>query len=363
MKIITLIGTRPEAIKMVPIIKDINHTNIENVVVSSGQHEELLSDVFKLYDIIPKYKLNTLKNCKSLNEIISFILINFEKILDIEKPDLVLVHGDTTTAMAGALASFNKKIKIAHIEAGLRSFNLESPFPEEMNRIFIDSIAYLHFAPTVTAKNNLIKQGIKPHNIFVVGNTIIDLVKFNLKQDIKLKLPDIDEKRLILLTTHRRENLGKNMKSIFSAVNILLEKYDNICIVFPMHPNPLIKKIADETLKKNKRLIITKPFNTIEFNKLEQLADIVMTDSGGIQEECVFIGKPTIVLRTETERSDGLKSNNLFLAGVNTNDIVKTFDSIATDNFSNLKKYKSSKIYGDGRSSERIIKIIQKSLN
>lgn len=359
MKVISFFGTRPEAIKMVPLVKELEkNKNIESIVVSSGQHKELLDEVLELYSITPKYNLHVMENCKTLNQITSRILFEFEKVLDIEKPDLVLVHGDTTTAMAGALACFNKKIKIGHVEAGLRSFNLESPYPEEMNRVFIDTVADFYFAPTNLAKENLLNQKVDENKIFVVGNTIIDLVKFNLASENIINTEDIKEKHIVLLTTHRRENLGKNMENIFSAVNIILEKYKDVCVIFPMHPNPKIKEIADKFLKPNKRLKIIKPLNSIEFNQFEKQASVILTDSGGVQEECVYIGKPTLVLRTETERPEGLSSNCLFMAGVETENIVNIFNEIAKNDFEKLNTFKSSNVFGDGKTSERIVDII-----
>lgn len=221
MKIISFWGTRPEAIKMVPLVKELEkNESIESFVVSSGQHKELLDDVLELYEIKPKCNLKVMENCKTLNQISSRTLFEFEKVLDIEQPDIVLVHGDTTTVMAGALACFNKKIKIAHIEAGLRSFNLERPYPEEMNRVFIDTIADFHFAPTNLAKENLLKQNIDENKIHVVGNTIIDLVKYNLTHENKVNLEGIENKRLVLLTTHRRENLEKKYGKYFFSCQL-----------------------------------------------------------------------------------------------------------------------------------------------
>lgn len=361
MKIISLFGTRPEAIKMIPIIKKLNEDSFfKHIVVSSGQHKDLLNDVLDLYKITPDYNMEIMTANQSLNSIISKILNAFNEILDKENPDLVLIHGDTTTAMAGALACFNNHIKIGHIEAGLRSFNLQSPFPEEMNRVFIDTICDYYFAPTMVAESNLIKQGVNKKNVYVVGNTIIDLVKYNISLPSQINYREfIGDKKLILLTTHRRENLGKNMQKIFQAVNMIIDKHKDVCVIFPMHPNPKIKEIAIKLLKKDSRILITKPLNPIQFNQLESIADIVMTDSGGIQEECVYFGKPVLVLRDSTERVEKTESNNLILVGTDVNKINEIFDKLASNNFEGLKNFRSSNVYGDGNSSSRILEIIR----
>ena len=308
MKVICVFGTRPEAIKMAPIVKELKkRKNIETIVAVTGQHRQMLDQVLKVFDIEPDYDMNIFKQGQSLSDITVNSLTRLDKILEEEKPDLLLVQGDTSTVFAGALSAFYKKIKIGHIEAGLRSDNLYSPYPEEANRRLASVLTNFHFAPTKGSKENLLKEGFDEKNIYVTGNTVIDALKYAVKKEHKfdqeiLNELDYENKKIVLLTSHRRENIGQAMENIFSAVNDVVNEHDDVEVVFPVHLNPKVREIANKIFKDNEKIHMIEPLDYLPFSKLMSKVELVITDSGGIQEEAPALGKPVIVVREETER-------------------------------------------------------------
>lgn len=367
LKIMSVFGTRPEAIKLAPVIHEMEKRGISGYETClTGQHREMLDQMLKLFKIKNEYDLKIMSDVQSLEQISSRVLLGIEKIFEKSKPDLVLVQGDTTTALMGALAAFYKKIPVAHIEAGLRTSNKYDPFPEEMNRRLITQIANLHFAPTSAALNNLTADGIDRKDIYITGNTVIDALFWVLKQkntwDNRI-LEKIDfNKRVILVTTHRRENLGRGMKQIFKAINSLSKKFLDVTFLFPVHLNPKIRKQAKESLQNNQQVNLIDP---LSYSDLVQVLDkcyFVMTDSGGIQEEAPSLGKPVLVLRNTTEREEGIAAGTAKLVGTNASRI----ETEATMLLSNDSSYKTManavNPYGDGTASHKIVDILVHTL-
>lgn len=364
-KVLSVFGTRPEAIKMCPLINKLNtNENFESVVCVTGQHREMLDEVLSVFNVKPDYDLDIMKNRQSLVEISEKILKGVDKIIKDVKPDIVLVHGDTSTTLNGALASFYNKVAIGHVEAGLRSFDMYSPFPEEVNRKLTAGLATLHFAPTYKNKENLLREGVDEKDIFITGNTVIDALfdvvsdEFSFSSE-SIKEIDFNSNKVILLTTHRRENIGKNMENIFKSVLKLIDNNKNLKVIFPIHKNPQIRELANSYFKDNKDNVhIIEPLGYLEFANLMKKVDIIMTDSGGIQEEASSLGKPIIVLRKETERTEAMDSESIILAGLEIDKIYKITNELLNDE----KLYKSickpSNIYGDGNSSDLIVEHI-----
>lgn len=370
-KILFIFGTRPEAIKLAPIIKEFdkynNHFNIK--ICITAQHREMLDQVLSFFQIKPDYDLDLMKKNQSLFDVTSDILKNLEPILKKEKPDIVFVQGDTTTAFVGALASFYMKIQVAHVEAGLRSSNKYSPFPEEVNRVLVGHLADYHFAPTKKAKENLYKENIK-ENVWVVGNTVIDALLLGL--DIVRKQGEekyynyfnfIDfSKRIILVTGHRRESFGKPFENICYALKELAREYEDIEIVYPVHLNPNVREPVNRILKGEKRIHLIEP---LEYPYLIWLMDksyLTLTDSGGIQEEAPSLGKPVLVMREVTERTEGIEAGTAKLVGTNKEKIIKEVTNLLEDKEKYDKMAKSVNPYGDGKASKRINRIISKVL-
>lgn len=363
-KVLSVFGTRPEAIKMAPIIKEIEkNKNLINIICVTAQHREMLDQVLDLFNIIPNYDLNIMKENQSLSEILKNIIISLEDIIKKERPDIILVHGDTSTTLAASLVGFYQKVKVGHIEAGLRTYNKYSPFPEEINRQLTSVIADLHFAPTETSKYNLIKEGKDIKSIFVTGNTAIDALRYTIDSSYTSDYDKwIGNSKTILLTAHRRENLDGGLSNIFDAINIIAKKYSDIKVIYPVHLNPFIKNLAKNKLSNSDNIKLINPLNVREFHNLMSKSYIIMTDSGGIQEEAPSLNIPVLVLRDTTERPEGLKAGTLILTGTKTEDIVNIFSEVFEDKIFYKKIADSINPYGDGYASIRIVEIIEKEL-
>ncbi|MDK2887013.1 MAG: hypothetical protein PWP54_1593 [Thermosipho sp. (in: thermotogales)] len=370
MKILFIFGTRPEAIKMAPVIKKFEkHNEFEVKVCVTAQHREMLDQVLNFFDIKPDYDLNIMKPNQTLYNITASIIKELEKVIKIEKPSLIFIQGDTTTAFVGALAGYYAKAKIAHIEAGLRSYNKYSPFPEEMNRVLIGHLADYHFAPTKKAKENLYKENIKK-NVYVVGNTVIDALFLGLeiiKKEGEQKYYEyfnfIDfSKKIILVTGHRRESFGEPFKNICYAIKEIAENYDDVEIVYPVHLNPNVRKPVYKILKSNKRIHLIKPLSYPYFIWLMNKSYLVLTDSGGIQEEAPALGKPVLVMREITERTEGIKAGTAKLVGTDKEKIIKEVSVLLTNEVEYNNMAKAINPYGDGKASNRIRDIIKEVL-
>ena len=359
-KVMTIFGTRPEAIKMAPLVKELERREeIESVVCVTAQHREMLDQVLKVFDIHPDYDLNIMKQGQTLSEITSRVLLGLEEVIKEVKPNIILVHGDTTTTFAGALAAFYNNVDIGHVEAGLRTWNKYSPFPEEMNRQMVDCMTDMYFAPTEVSKNNLLIQGINEDKIYITGNTAIDAMQYTVKDAYNNDIFDwVGEDKLILLTAHRRENLGEPMKNIFKAVKRLVTDIPNIKVVYPIHLNPNIRKIADEVIGNNEKIKIIEPLEVIDFHNFINKSYLILTDSGGIQEEAPSLGKPVLVLRDTTERPEGISAGTLKLVGTN-EEIIYNETKLLLENIDEYEKMsKSSNPYGDGLASKKIVDAI-----
>ncbi len=363
-KVLSIFGTRPEAIKMAPVVKKLEETErIQSIVCVTAQHREMLDQVLNLFDITPDYDLNIMKAGQSLGEITCRALSGLEKVIKEVNPHIILVHGDTTTTFVGALAAFYNKIKIGHVEAGLRSGNMYSPYPEEMNRSLTGRLAHLHFAPTEGNRKNLHGEGIDDGGIIITGNTVIDalisVVDDNYKFQIdKLNKIDYKNKKTILLTSHRRENLGEPMENIFTAVREVVEKNKNVEVVFPVHLNPKVRDIAFSILNGLDRVHLVEPLDYEPFANLINKCDIILTDSGGIQEEAPALGKPVLVLRAETERPEAVEAGTVKIAGIDKDNIFKLTDELINNEEEYKKMANAVNPYGDGKASERIVKAI-----
>ncbi len=352
-KIMTIFGTRPEAIKMIPVIKKLSENeNFHVIVCVTAQHRELLDSILKLFNIVPDYDLNIMKKSQLLSEITSKSLVELDKIIRTENPDMVLVHGDTNTTFAGALAAFYNKVKIGHVEAGLRTFNKFEPFPEEMNRELVSLLADLNFAPTSLAKQNLINEGRK--NIFVTGNTAIDCINFTVKKNYVfenkiLQNIDFENKKIVVVTAHRRENLGQPLKNICNAI-LRLSENKNLEFIYAVHPNPNVKNVVENILGNVENIHLLEPLNLNDMHNLLAKSFLVMTDSGGLQEEAPAFGKPVFVLRDVTERSEGIDAGVLKLIGTDEEKIIQAVN----DFVDNKLKFKTTNPFGDGKAAERI---------
>lgn len=356
----TIFGTRPEAIKMAPLVKELeNRKEIKSIVCVTAQHREMLDQVLNIFKIKPDYDLNIMKQGQSLSEITSRVLLGLEEIIKKEEPNIILVHGDTTTTFAGALAAFYNKVDIGHVEAGLRTYDKYSPFPEEANRIMVDRITDMYFAPTEVSKNNLLKENIDESKIYVTGNTAIDAMKYTISDNYENSIFDwVGDSKLILLTAHRRENLGEPMYNIFKAVKRLVNDNKNIKVIYPIHLNPLVRKIANEVFKDNDRIKLIEPLEVVDFHNFINKSYLILTDSGGIQEEAPSLGKPVLVLRDTTERPEGITAGTLKLVGTNEDDIYNEATILLTNKSEYDKMSKASNPYGDGNTSKYIVDAI-----
>lgn len=367
-KILSVFGTRPEAIKMAPLVKALERDEkFESIVCVTAQHREMLDSVLEIFDIKPKYDLNIMAHGQTIIDISNKVLKGVDEVIKECNPDIVLVHGDTSTTLNGALAGFYNKVPIGHVEAGLRSYDLFSPFPEEANRKLTGVITNFHFSPTKTNERNLLNEGVNAERIYVTGNTVIDALlsvvnKNHVFTENVLNNIDFDNKKVVLLTTHRRENWGEPMKNIFKAAIKLIEKNSNVEIIFPMHKNPAIRELAHRYFDKySDKVHLIEPLEYVEFTNLMAKAYLIMTDSGGIQEEAPALGKPVIVLRTETERPEAVEAGTVVLAGVNEEDIFNTADELITNKEAYNLMAHAVNPYGDGMACNRIIEILKQN--
>ncbi|NMB25305.1 MAG: UDP-N-acetylglucosamine 2-epimerase (non-hydrolyzing) [Firmicutes bacterium] len=364
-KVLTVFGTRPEAIKMAPVIRALQsaRSRFDVKVVVTGQHREMLDQVLDFFDIIPDHDLSIMRHGQTLTDITCGVLKGLEPILRSESPDVVLVHGDTTTTFAASLAAFYQQIAVGHVEAGLRSYDMYNPFPEEMNRRLTSSMTTFHFAPTHPAMANLAKEGVPESRIFLTGNTVIDALLEAVKGDYVffnpvLKELDFVNERVILLTTHRRENWGLPMERIFQAVSQLVEDFPDVRVVFPVHKNPKIRELARSVLGKLPRVNLIEPPAYEEFANLMAKSHFLLTDSGGLQEEAPSLGKPVLVLRDTTERPEGVEAGTALLVGTDTQRIVDEATKLLTDGKAYAKMADSPNPYGDGQAAPRIAEIL-----
>ena len=364
MKVLFVFGTRPEGIKMAPIMKEIQtRKNLECYTCVTGQHREMLDQVLEIFDIKPDYDLNIFKKGQSLTDVTTKTLLGLEGILDELKPDILLVQGDTTTVFAAALAAFYKKIKIGHVEAGLRSGNLYSPYPEEANRKLTGVISNYHFAPTESNRQNLIREGYDEKNIFITGNTVIDALKYSVREDFVFDdeiLNDIDYNRdVVLLTAHRRENWGKPMEDIFKAIRRVVLEKENLEIVFPRHLNPIVREAAEKYFADLDRVHLIEPLSYLPFSNLMARVKFVVTDSGGVQEEAPALGKPVLVLRNETERMEGVEAKTAKLVGTKEQDVYESIVALLEDKDLYDEMARAVNPYGDGHAAEKIVDVLE----
>ena len=364
-KVMTIFGTRPEAIKMAPLVKELEGRNeIESIVCVTAQHREMLDQVLTVFNIKPNYDLNIMKQGQTLSEITSRVLQGLEEVIKKEKPNIILVHGDTTTTFAGSLAAFYNQVDIGHVEAGLRTWNKYSPFPEEMNRQMVDRMTDMYFAPTEVSKKNLLQENIPEEKIYVTGNTAIDALKTTVKEDYNNEILNwVGKDKLILLTAHRRENLGEPMKHIFRAVKRIVEEYPDVKVVYPIHLNPKVREIANEIFKGIDKVRLIEPLEVIDFHNFQNKSYIILTDSGGIQEEAPSLGKPVLVLRDTTERPEGIAAGTLKLVGTNEEKIYIETKKLLDNKEEYNKMSHASNPYGDGFTSKYIVDAIIKKYN
>ncbi|WP_373472224.1 non-hydrolyzing UDP-N-acetylglucosamine 2-epimerase [Carnobacterium alterfunditum] len=361
-KVLTIFGTRPEAIKMAPLVKELNKQSnrFESIVAVTAQHREMLDQVLKTFNITPNYDLDIMKENQTLSEITSNVLMGLDKIMKEAKPDVVLVHGDTTTTFAASISAYYNQIKVGHVEAGLRTWNKYSPFPEEVNRQLTDVIADIYFAPTSESKLNLLKENHPEEKIFITGNTAIDALKETIKKDYHhtvLKNIDPDSK-LVLITMHRRENQGEPMERVFKAIRQVVDQQQDVEIIYPVHLNPIVQKMAEKVLGNHSRIHLIAPLEVMDFHNLAAKSYMIMTDSGGVQEEAPSLRVPVLVLRDTTERPEGVTAGTLKLVGTQTETIIKEMTNLLVNKEAHEKMAEANNPYGDGMASERILNAI-----
>ena len=363
-KVMVIFGTRPEAIKMAPLVKELQRREkIKTIVCVTAQHRQMLDQVLETFQIVPDYDLDIMKKGQTLTQITSRVLTGLESVMQTEKPDLVLVHGDTSTTYSGALAAYYNHIPIGHVEAGLRTYDKYSPFPEEMNRQMVGVLADLHFAPTKISESNLLKEGKSEKHVYVTGNTAIDALKTTVRKDYNHPLLSwANQGRLILLTAHRRENLGDPMRQMFRAIKQIVDEYEDIKVVYPIHMNPIVRELANEIFENHTRIRMIEPLEVFDFHNFIARSYLILTDSGGIQEEAPSLGKPVLVLRDTTERPEGIEAGTLKLAGTKEETIYSMIKELLDD--SNLYNQMAHAVnpYGDGHASERIADVIDQIL-
>ena len=356
-KVLSVFGTRPEAIKMAPLVKELEkRKEVESIVCVTAQHREMLDQVLETFKIKPDYDLNIMKKGQTLSDITSRVLEGLDDVVKEVKPNIVLVHGDTTTSFAAALSAFYNQVDIGHVEAGLRTNDKYSPYPEEMNRQWVDCMCDMYFAPTELSAKNLIKENKDKSKIYVTGNTAIDAMKTTV--DKNYKHPELDwikdNERLILLTAHRRENLGDPMRNIFKAIKRIVDEFKDIKVLYPIHLNPKVRDVAHEIFDNCDRVKLIEPLEVFDFHNFQNKSYLIMTDSGGVQEEAPSLGKPVLVLRDTTERPEGIKAGTLKLVGTDEETIYKETKKLLTNKEAYNKMSKASNPYGDGHASERI---------
>jgi UDP-N-acetylglucosamine 2-epimerase (non-hydrolysing) len=364
-KVMTIFGTRPEAIKMAPLVKELeSRKEIKSIVCVTAQHREMLDQVLVTFKIKPDYDLNIMKQGQTLGEVTTRALTGLEEVIKECKPDIVLVHGDTTTTLAGALAAFYNQVAIGHVEAGLRTYDKYSPYPEEMNRQMVDCMTDMYFAPTNLSKENLLKENINESKIYVTGNTVIDAMKTTVTGNYSHpELEWIQEnERMVLLTAHRRENLGEPMRNIFKGIKRVVDKFKDVKVIYPIHMNPKVREVANEVFKNCDRVKLIEPLEVFDFHNFQNKAYLILTDSGGIQEEAPSLGKPVLVLRDTTERPEGIEAGTLKLVGTNEDIIYEETKKLLEDKEEYNKMSKASNPYGDGKASKYIVDEIVKKL-
>lgn len=360
-KVMTVFGTRPEAIKMAPLVLKLKKDDrFEEVTVVSAQHREMLDQVLEIFKIKPDYDFNIMHKNQTLEEITSKVMIDLAKVIKEEKPDIVLVHGDTTTSFAASLATFYEQTTLGHVEAGLRTWNKYSPFPEEMNRQMTDDLADLYFAPTELSKKNLLKENHKADNIFVTGNTAIDALQETVQKDYHHDVLDEinPDNRVILVTMHRRENQGEPMRRVFKVMKQVVDAHDDVEIIYPVHLSPRVQAVANEVLGGDPRIHLIDPLDVVDFHNLAKRSYFIMTDSGGVQEEAPSLGKPVLVLRDTTERPEGVKAGTLKLVGTQVDEVRKAMIELLEDHAAYEKMANAKNPYGDGKASDRIMDAI-----
>ncbi|MDF0479344.1 UDP-N-acetylglucosamine 2-epimerase (non-hydrolyzing) [Vagococcus sp. PNs007] len=361
-KIMTVFGTRPEAIKMAPLVLEIEKQSdkFESVVVVTAQHRQMLDQVLDIFKIKPDYDLDIMKPNQTLAEITSNVLTKLDEVIKEVAPDIILVHGDTTTAYAGAMAGFYNQVPIGHVEAGLRTWDKYSPFPEEVNRQMIDVVTDLYFAPTEETKMNLLKENYKENNIFVTGNTVIDALSETVQENYENEILDAvsKDRKLILMTMHRRENLGKPMENVFKAVREILDEKEDLELIYPVHLNPKVQEAATKYLGEHDRIHLIEPLDVIDFHNFASRSHLILTDSGGIQEEAPSLGVPVLVLRDTTERPEGVAAGTLKLVGTEYKDVKKEVNDLLLDEKLYTTMCKAENPYGDGNASKYILKAI-----
>ena len=365
LKLMTVFGTRPEAIKMCPLVLEMRKypEYIQPIVAVTAQHREMLDQVLDLFGIVPDYDLNIMTSGQTLYDVTTRALMGLKPGMEEAKPDMVLVHGDTTTTFAGALAAFYAQIPVGHVEAGLRTGNKYSPYPEEMNRKLTGAMADMHFAPTATSKGNLLKENVNPASILITGNTVIDALQTTVHGDYHFADEDFNRvfatgHKLILMTTHRRENLGEPMRHVYRALKSVLETHENVEAIFPVHKNPKVREIVNQELGHLSRVHLIEPMDYEPFANLMAKVDIVLTDSGGIQEEAPALGKPVLVLRDTTERPEAVEAGTVKLVGTAYEDVLQETNRLLDDDEHYRSMAEAANPYGDGKACERIIKAI-----
>ena len=360
-KIMLVFGTRPEAIKMCPLVNELKkRKNIETIVCVTGQHRQMLDQVLEAFSVMPDYDLSIMKDKQTLFDVTVNILERIKTVLEEVKPDVVLVHGDTSTTFVTALACFYLQIPVGHVEAGLRTYNIYSPYPEEFNRQAVSIISQYNFAPTELSKQNLLKEGKNPESIYVTGNTAIDALKTTVRADYTH--PELDwakDSRLIMITAHRRENLGEPMRHMFKAIRRVMDEHPDVKAIYPIHMNPVVREIANEYLGDDDRIHIIEPLDVLDFHNFLSRSYLILTDSGGIQEEAPSLGKPVLVMRDTTERPEGIAAGTLKLVGTEEEAIYREFSRLLSDKAEYEAMSKASNPYGDGHACERIADILE----
>lgn len=363
-KVMLVFGTRPEAIKMCPLVNELKtRQQLKTIVCVTGQHRQMLDQVLNTFNVIPDYDLSIMKDKQTLFDVTTNILNKIKEVLELVRPDVVLVHGDTSTTFVTSLACFYLQIPVGHVEAGLRTHNIYSPFPEEFNRQAVSIISKFNFAPTETAKQNLLNESRNPDNIYVTGNTAIDALKTTVKDDYTHPMLDwASGSRLIMITAHRRENLGEPMKHMFNAIKRIVNEHGDIKAIYPIHMNPVVRETANSILAGNDRIRIIDPLEVVDFHNFLNASFLILTDSGGIQEEAPSLGKPVLVMRDTTERPEGIAAGTLKLVGTNEETIYEAFKKLLNEKDEYSRMSKASNPYGDGLASKRIADILEKTL-
>ncbi|GAB6420834.1 UDP-N-acetylglucosamine 2-epimerase (non-hydrolyzing) [Bacillus luti] len=366
LKVMTIFGTRPEAIKMAPLVLELQKhpEKIESIVTVTAQHRQMLDQVLNIFGITPDFDLNIMKDRQTLIDITTRGLEGLDKVMKEAKPDIVLVHGDTTTTFIASLAAFYNQIPVGHVEAGLRTWDKYSPYPEEMNRQLTGVMADLHFSPTAKSATNLQKENKDESRIFITGNTAIDALKTTVKETYSHPvLEKLGNDRLVLMTAHRRENLGEPMRNMFRAIKRLVDKHEDVQVVYPVHMNPVVRETANDILGEHNRIHLIEPLDVIDFHNVAARSYLMLTDSGGVQEEAPSLGVPVLVLRDTTERPEGIEAGTLKLAGTDEETIFNLADELLSNKEAHDKMTKASNPYGDGRASERIVEAILQHFN